>query len=100
VRMYVAEFSDRLVGLTGTPEQVQRFCKEFRVFSNKSGEEEDYLIDHSIIMYLIDPDGKFVSYFGQSKTEDEIASDIQKILISKGHLRSPSLSLGKWFART
>ena len=30
--------------------------------------EEDYLVDHSIVLYLVGKDGKFVDFFTQSTT--------------------------------
>jgi hypothetical protein len=37
------------------------------VYFSKTGEEgaSDYLVDHSIIHYLIDPDGEFVTFYGE-----------------------------------
>jgi hypothetical protein len=37
-----------------------------RVYFHKTGESDtDYLVDHSIIMYLIDPAGDFVTFYGK-----------------------------------
>lgn len=56
---------------------------DYRVYYSKAfdgserDEEEDYLIDHSIIMYLVDHHGNFVEYFGQSTEEDIIVKKIE-----------------------
>ena len=70
------------MGLTGTREQVAKACKAYRVYFQKADEreddEDDYLVDHSIIMYLIKPDGQFEDFFTQSVEADEIATRIKQ----------------------
>lgn len=48
----------------------------------KTDETEDYLVDHSIIMYLINPDGDFVQFFGKNVDATALAKAIQ------GHMSS------------
>ena len=83
---HAAEFSPKLKGLTGTPEQVAVAARAYRVyFSISPGDTADpngdYLVDHSIFFYLLDPTGQFVDYYGQNKTAeqcmDSIASHIR-----------------------
>ena len=63
VRDYVAAFSPRLVGLTGTPAQIGAIEAEYRVYAERhvtGPGPGDYTMDHSSILYLIDPRGRFV----------------------------------------
>jgi protein SCO1 len=84
VREYIAEFHPRMVGLTGTPDQVQRMCRAFRIYYSKppprvrDGEIDDefYLMDHSAYMYLLDPSNKCIDYFSQAEPADHIAERI------------------------
>ena len=119
VRSYVHDFHPRMLGLTGTPGQLAKIAKSFRVYfqgvdAGESGESEDYLgallrqarsaagavpnaareqlpprqpphppslpplaVDHSIVMYLVGPDGSFLDFFVQSATASEVAAKIQ-----------------------
>ncbi len=48
-----AEFHPRLIGLTGSKEACAAAARAFRVYYHKTDDTDDYLVDHSIIMYLI-----------------------------------------------
>ena len=56
--------------------QVQEAAKAYRVYFTKTDDSYDYLVDHSIIMYLVDPEGKFVSFYGKNNTAEQLASAI------------------------
>ncbi|EAN80801.1 electon transport protein SCO1/SCO2, putative, partial [Trypanosoma cruzi] len=66
VREYLADFSPRILGLVGTQEEVEAAAREYRVYfaipDEEGMSEDDYLVDHSIIMYLMDPEGRFCDY--------------------------------------
>jgi len=53
------------------------------VYYHKTNEEEgDYLVDHSIISYMIDPNGNFLTFFGKNNTADDIADVIRKNIVA------------------
>jgi cytochrome oxidase Cu insertion factor (SCO1/SenC/PrrC family) len=83
--MYINEFHPRTVGLTGTPEMIKRVTRLFRVYYNegiKITDGEDYLVDHSIIHYLIGRRNEFIDFYGKNLNVDEmtgrIKAEIQK----------------------
>uniref|UniRef100_A0A0D6R883 Thioredoxin domain-containing protein n=1 Tax=Araucaria cunninghamii TaxID=56994 RepID=A0A0D6R883_ARACU len=79
VREYVKEFHPNLIGLTGSQSDIGQVAREFRVYYMKTEEEEaDYLVDHSIIMYLMDPDMEFVKFFGKNYEVEALTEGVIK----------------------
>lgn len=79
LKSYLAEFHPSLIGLTGTWEQIKAVCKAYRVyFSTPEGVKpgQDYLVDHSIYFYLMDPDGDFVEAIGRQHSPEQAANVI------------------------
>ncbi|THV63808.1 SCO1 protein [Aureobasidium pullulans] len=71
---YLKEFHDDLIGLTGEYEQVKATCKAFRVYFSTPQNVlpgQDYLVDHSIYFYLMDPEGDFVEAIGRNFTVEQ-----------------------------
>jgi cytochrome oxidase Cu insertion factor (SCO1/SenC/PrrC family) len=79
---YVSNFHPQMVGLTGTPEQIAQVAKAYRVYYQKAAgaTSEDYLMDHTLLVYLMDGDGKFVKHFTAEATPDQIADEIRQHL--------------------
>ncbi|KAG0478383.1 hypothetical protein HPP92_013102 [Vanilla planifolia] len=79
VHDYVKEFHPDLIGLTGSPSEVRQVARAYRVYYMKTEEEgSDYLVDHSIVMYLMDPNMEFVKFFGKNYDVDTLAEGITK----------------------
>lgn len=90
---YLKEFSPKIIGLTGTKEQVDKATKSYRVYYSAGPKDErnDYIVDHTIIMYLINPEGEFVDYYGQTREYEQIATAI--LFNMQNYERSVSKSL-------
>lgn len=82
MKSYVENFGGGLVGLTGTPEQIAAVAKAYRVYYKRAGEAgaTDYLMDHSSIIYLMGPDGKFVTHFGYATDANDLAARLSEAL--------------------
>ncbi|GAA6062223.1 hypothetical protein JCM10212_006458 [Sporobolomyces blumeae] len=83
VKTYVRDFHPSLVGLTGPYDDIKKTCKAYRVYFStpptaKPG--DDYLVDHSIFFYLMDPRGKFVDAFGRSMGANEVEAKVRQYL--------------------
>lgn len=80
---YVALFHPRLVGLTGTPEQVDAAAKAWHVYYAKvedASVSEAYTMDHSSIVFLMGPDGEYLKLFRPQTPPDEMAREIATFL--------------------
>ncbi|KAK5149050.1 hypothetical protein LTR04_000148 [Oleoguttula sp. CCFEE 6159] len=81
MKTYLKEFHPALIGLTGTWEQVKSVCKAYRVYFSTPPDVQpgqDYLVDHSIYFYLMDPDGDFVEAIGRNFTVERAARVINE----------------------
>ncbi|MCK8783444.1 SCO family protein [Roseomonas sp. NAR14] len=80
LKQYVALFHPRLVGLTGTPEQVAAAARAYRVYYAKARGQDttEYLMDHSSFMYLIGPDGTVRALFQPGVTPEQLAEALRR----------------------
>lgn len=78
LKSYVANFSPRLIGLTGSADDIAKVARAYRVAYSKqdTGDPKNYLMDHSSIIYLMGPDGSFVKFFTYTTDVDKLAKDI------------------------
>ena len=79
LRDYVTLFDDRLVGLTGSVEEIAAVARAYRVFYAKATPRDSstYLMDHSSFLYLMAPDGSFRALFRQGMGADELAQALR-----------------------
>lgn len=77
---YVANFDPRIVALTGTPEQIAQAAKAYRVYYKKVPQGDDYTMDHTGILYLMDPQGRFMTHFTPNTPPADMAARIRKLL--------------------
>ncbi|NQV83585.1 MAG: SCO family protein [Rhodospirillales bacterium] len=81
---FLKNFHPSIIGLTGSPEQVTAATKAYRVYSAKVKEDSDaegeYLMNHTAGLYLMDPDGKFITMFSHNTTPEALAAKIRKYL--------------------
>ena len=78
---YLKSFDPRIVALTGTADQIVTVVKEYRVYVSAHSESGgDYLVDHSSLYYLINPDGRFVNVMPGDLPGDDMADRLRGLM--------------------
>jgi len=88
MQQYTQSFDPRIIGLTGTSQQIAAVAKEYGAYYIRHGTgpgAEDYVMDHSTYLYLMDPEGKYVRAFDSSTSGDRIADALRKLLAPVSH---------------
>lgn len=77
----VGEFAEaihpKMIGLTGSPEQIKAASKTYRTYYNKQdAEDEYYLVDHSTMTYLVMPNEGYVEFFRRDVPPESMAKTV------------------------
>jgi protein SCO1/2 len=83
MQQYTAAFSPRIAGLTGSPDEIARVAKEYRVYyaEHRTGPgPDDYSMDHSSVLYLMGPDGRFIAPIRADASGDQMAATLAKLM--------------------
>lgn len=89
----VIDFHPSFVGLTGSKEEIKTTARKYRIYfrpartlgnhsSSIPDKNNDYLIDHSIFFFLIDPTGQYVTHFGRESSPERCTKIILDALTS------------------
>ncbi len=78
---YLSSFDPRLRGATGDEASIQAMLKSYRVYAKKIPlKDNDYTMDHTALVYLMDKQGRFVAPFNMKRTPDAAAAELKKYL--------------------
>jgi len=81
LKQYLAVFSPRFIGLTGDVKNVTEVAREYRVYFIKHPiPGGSYSVDHSSSIYLMGPNGKFVTSYDEEIGPDALAAALRKYL--------------------
>lgn len=80
---YMSAFHPSFVGLTGTPEEVKTALKAYRVYARKVPlEDDDYTMDHTAAVYLLDDEGKFFGTVAYGERQENALAKLKRLLSS------------------
>ncbi|MGY9056214.1 MAG: SCO family protein [Alphaproteobacteria bacterium] len=82
VKAYAEAFHPKMVGLTGSIEQIKQVTQAYRVYYAKAGTGagQDYLMNHSSIIYFMGKDGQYIEHFNVESTAEQITERVRKEL--------------------
>jgi protein SCO1 len=82
LKNYAQNFDKRIVMLTGSAEDIAAVARAYRVYYAKRPLEKagEYTMDHSAYIYLLGPDGKYLTHFRHAVPPDELAKALDRRL--------------------
>lgn len=81
IKDYLSNFDPRIIGVTGPRAQLEPMLREYRIYSKRApGTADDYGVDHTTVVYLMDKQGRFVSPFNVGRKPQDAARDLEKYL--------------------
>ena len=80
--LYHQNFHPSFAMLTGSEDEIARAARAYRVYYKKADSQSatEYLMDHSALVYLMGPDGRFLTHFTPQTTPEQMAAEILKQL--------------------
>ena len=80
MKEYMSSFDPRIIGLTGTPEQMKTVEHEYKAYSKQVPDDKGgaYTMDHTAITYLMDKSGNFVNAFNLDQPAKDAAAELRK----------------------
>jgi len=80
LKEYVSAFHPRLIGLTGSPEEIAATAEKYLIIYNIRNDEgsSEYLVDHSRQAYLFGPEGEPLALLSFDGTPQQVADEITR----------------------
>jgi protein SCO1/2 len=80
---YLSSFSDQIIGLTGTPDEIAQVAREYRVYYAKHPlKDGDYTMDHSAVIYLMDREGRLAGTLTYGEKHEDAVAKLKRLLAS------------------
>lgn len=81
MKSYVSNFTDRIVGITGKPDDIAELAKSWHVYWNKVPlQSGDYTMDHTASVFLVDAQGNFKSTIAFRENTDTAVAKLRKLV--------------------
>ena len=83
LKSYVSHFGKDIMGLTGDMSEIRKLAKQPGIFFQKSSTKNNYSVDHSAAILVINPNAKFHALFSAPHNVDALVHDLPLILTFK-----------------
>jgi protein SCO1/2 len=80
MKTYLASFDPRIVGLTGTEEEIAAAAKAYKVYYRKVPTDSDYTMDHTATIFLMDSKGDFYGTSNFQESQDIRRGKLKKLI--------------------
>lgn len=80
VGKYAELFDTPIIGLTGSVEEIEKVKAQYGVFAAKSDDSENYNVDHTASVFLIDRNGQFVSTIALEEGREPALAKLRRIV--------------------
>ena len=81
IGQYTAMFGTPIIGLTGTPEQIAKIAKAYRIYYAKVPQESgNYTIDHSATVFLMDGRGRLQSTLDMKENDEAALAKLKRLI--------------------
>ena len=82
LRIYLDNFNTEFIGLTGGIDQIYKFSTQVNApfFPVVNSQEDNYTVDHSGSLVLINPEAKYSGFFRAPHTTDKLSKALASLL--------------------
>lgn len=80
---YLDFFDPRILGLTGSAEQISQLAEQWGVYWRRVPGNGSYLLDHATGLFLLTPDGELAGRLSGQLDEHDLVSEISELLVAR-----------------
>ena len=77
---YLQNFNSSVIGLTGKINEINKFAKNWNIYWEKVSEGDDYTINHTATVFMINKEGNFTGTIAWGESDKSIKLKLKKLL--------------------
>lgn len=77
---YLQNFNSSVIGLTGELNEINKFAKNWNIYWEKVSEGDDYTINHTATVFMINKNGNFAGTIAWGESDKSIKLKLKKLL--------------------